>query len=105
MSNKPRLSENDLRVMDAITSMFLAFPAASKTSADQIRVYVQELSGFPASVVSRAIDAARNDPGRNRAFPPSVDEIIAKLRVTGMTPPERVLLASLNAGELKRISA
>ena len=88
---------NDLRIMDAITGMFLAFPASSKTSADQIRIYVQELSGWPASVVSRAIQAARNDPNRNRAFPPSVDEILAKVRSTGMSAPERVLLASLNA--------
>lgn len=96
---------NQMQLTKSIADMFLAFPAASRTSADQVRVYVQELSGWPASVVGRAIKAAREDLSRNRAFPPSVDEILAKVRSTGMTAPERVLLASLNAGELKRISA
>jgi len=106
MSNATRLTPNELHLMDAVTSMFLAFPVASKTSADQIRVYVQELSGWPASVVTRAINAARTDPERNRAFPPSVDEILAKVRCTGMTAPERELLASMKEGnQIVRISA
>jgi hypothetical protein len=96
---------NQVELTKAVADMFLAFPAASKTSADQIRVYVQELSGWPASVVSRAIKAARDDPERNRAFPPSVDEIQAKVRSTGMTAPERQLLASLQGRNIVRLGA
>lgn len=74
--------------------MFLRYPAASKTSAEQVRVYVQDLASWPASVVSRAIVRVRHDALRNAAFPPSCDEIIKVLRHIGMTPDEtRELMA------------
>ncbi len=88
---------NLMQLTKTVADMFLAFPAASKTSADQIKTYVEDLSGWPASVVSRAIKAARTNPERNLAFPPSVDEILSKVRSTGMSAPERAQLASLNA--------
>jgi len=95
---------NQIELTKAVADMFLAFPAASRTSADQVRVYVQELSSWPATVVTRTIKAARMDTQRNKAFPPSVDEIKDKLRVTGMTAPERDQLAALSADQQARIA-
>lgn len=100
------MTQNEIRLTNVITEMFLRYPSAAKTSADQVRVYVEDLRGWPDTVVSRAVDAVRKDHTRNRAFPPSVDEIIAKLRVTGMSPAEVKQRVSLSGHQsTKQIGA
>lgn len=72
-----------------ITEMFLRFPAAKNTSADQVRVYVDDLISYPLSCVDRAIQATRRDPKRSKDYPPSADRIIEAIGRIGMNSRER----------------
>jgi hypothetical protein len=72
--------------------MFLRYPAARNTSAEQVRAYVQDLASWPAPLVRKAVEAVRRDPVRNPAYPPSCDEILKRLPTIPLSASEQRML-------------
>lgn len=81
----------DQTILNAISQMFLAFPAARNTSAAQVKLYAEAVKQFPASVVSRVmmkfatgqIDREASD------YPPSLGKVIAAINAEPMNALEQ----------------
>jgi hypothetical protein len=94
--------KNTALLTRVVVDMFEGFPSSSKTTERQIKVYVGELSEWPAAVVARAIKSVRSDPDRNPSFAPTIDEILRQVQTTGMNQAERIEWAELTAAAKAR---
>lgn len=83
-----------------MAKLFRAFPASGRVDADTIRDYCEAVDAYPAETVSRVVDLFRSGGvSRNHTFAPSIPEVVAAMRSTGMSVDERAEYVKLNANK------